>query len=87
MFEVSHFGLMGLKRDNTKEFIITLPYDGNWSISEGLHYKTYAWTLYRPTLEPRFSIDILEVSGTAIVPYDYMPAEQAVGSVAETPAS
>lgn len=73
--------------DNTKEFIITLPYDGNWSISEGLHYKTYAWTLYRPTLEPRFSIDILEVSGTAIVPYGYTPPEKVVAdTVVEEPA-
>ena len=69
--------------ENSKEFIIALPYDGNWSISEGLHYKTYGWTLFRPTLEPRFIIDILEVSGTVIVPYGYTPPE----SVVEKPAA
>lgn len=73
--------------ENSKEFTIALPYDGNWSISEGLHYKTYGWTLFRPTLEPRFSIDILEVSGTAIVPYGYTPPEKVVAdTVVEEPA-
>ena len=76
--------------ENSKEFIIALPYDGNWSISEGLHYKTYGWTLFRPTLEPRFIIDILEVSGTVIVPYGYTPPEKVVEkpaaeSAVETP--
>lgn len=73
--------------ENSKEFTIALPYDGNWSINEGLHYKTYGWTLFRPTLEPRFSIDILEVSGTAIVPYGYTPPEKVVAdTVVEEPA-
>ena len=60
---------------NYKDFKITLPYDGNWTISESMHYKTYKWTSYTPNLEPRFKIDVLEVSGTVVLPEGYTTSE------------
>lgn len=53
---------------NYKDFEITLPYDGNWTTNEGLHYKTYDFQTFRtPKLAPKFIIDILEVSGTVLL--------------------
>ena len=54
---------------NSKDFSITLPYDGNWTTTENISYHSYSYSWFpisESQLTPWLQKDILSVSGSVI---------------------